>query len=46
MSNLIKLLVSIISHYSQRLSANFWNFYNKDDINEEFVEICEQIHEK
>ena len=41
-SNLIQLLVSTISHYSQRLSGIF---IEKTTF-EEFVEICEQIHRK
>ena len=41
-SNLIKLLVSIISHYSQRFSGIF---IVKTTF-EEFAENCEQIHRK
>ena len=39
-SNLIQLLISKISHYSQRFSGIFI----KKTTFEEFVEICEQIH--
>ena len=41
-SNLIQLLVSIISLYSQR----FIEFFIKKTTFKEFEEICEQIHRK
>ena len=43
-SNLIQLLDSEISHYSQRFFADFLEFFFEKTTFEEFVEICEHIH--